>query len=293
MNTTFNFASEAPVADEIYLYCLAYPECIPLIAGLPERGIYGIDEMHPVLFLEQNGIVAVIGPATASEFTEKNLGDLDWIGVRGLRHEQVVEAIMENSPVVPVRFGTLFHSRATLSLFLNQNSKIVSRILNALQGKAEWSIKGYLNTDVASRKIAAENVDIQSGLATLSSSPGARYLQQKKLDGMVKSRMNSWIDRLTHDIDTTLATSSLGMAELRLPAPSAPVPGERLIFHRSFLVSNQSLADFRAIVGEQVETHGEDGLRLELRGPWPPHNFCPDLVDGDLAKPEVSSCSTI
>lgn len=289
MNTALNLGNDAMVAEEIYLYCLAYPECIPIITGLQEREIYGIDETQPVFFLEQDGIVAVIGHASSSEFNEKNLGDLDWIGVRGSRHEQVVEAVMENSPVVPVRFGTLFHSRTTLSRFLNRNSKIVSRILNALQGKAEWSIKGYLNTDAASRKITAENVEIQTGLATLSPSPGVRYLQQKKLDGMVKSEMSAWIEHLIHSIDATLASSSLGMAELRLLEQPAPTQGERMIFHRSFLVCNQNLAVFRAIVGEQAESHSNDGLRLELRGPWPPHNFCPDLVDGDLANPEISS----
>lgn len=270
---------------EIYLYCLAFPECIPIIDGMPERGIHGVDETQLISFLKQDGIVAVIGPATSSEFTEKNLGDLNWVGVRALRHEKVVEAIMENSPVMPVRFGTLFLSQSTLSLFLHRHSKTISRILNALQGKAEWSIKGYLEMDSASRKIAAENAEIQTGFANLSSSPGMRYLQQKKLDSIVRSKMSSWIDCLILDVNAAISASTLGMAELRMPVVS--VPGERMIFHRSFLVSNQSLANFRALVDEQTMLHAEEGLRLELQGPWPSHNFCPDLLHGDLATLEM------
>lgn len=277
--------NEEQVAGEVYLYCLTYPECIPIVEGMPERGIYGIAPLYPVSFLKQDGIVAVIGHATSSEFNEENLGHLDWVGVRVSRHEQVVEAVMEVSPVVPVRFGTLFHSQVTLALFLKRHSETISRILGALQGKAEWSVKGYLDHDVASRKVAAESASTQSNLATLSSSPGIRYLQQKKLEGVVKSQINLLIGQLTHDIDDVLAASSLGMVELRLLPASVSAQSERMIFHRSFLISNHNLPDFRAKVDEQMQVFGEDGLRLELRGPWPPHNFCPDLIDGDLTTP--------
>lgn len=277
--------NEEQAAGEIYLYCLTYPECIPITQGLRERGIYGIDPRFPVSFLKHDGIVAVIGHATASEFNEENLGNLDWVGGRVSRHEQVVEAVMDVSPVVPVRFGTLFHSQATLALYLKRHSETISRILGALQGKAEWSVKGYLNHEVASRKAAAESASSQSNLAALPSSPGKRYLQQKKLEGLVKSQINLLIGQMTHDIDGVLAASSLGMVELRMLPASASAQSERMIFHRSFLINNQNFPDFRAKVDEQMQVYREDGLRLELRGPWPPHNFCPDLIDGDLTAP--------
>ena len=36
--------------------------------------------------------------------------DLAWVAPRALRHEEVILTVMEQGPVLPVRFGTVFSS---------------------------------------------------------------------------------------------------------------------------------------------------------------------------------------
>jgi hypothetical protein len=51
-----------------------------------------------------------------------------------------------------------------------------------------------------------------------------------------------------------------------------------MVFNGSFLVARASLPAFRAAVEARASAWAETGLSLELRGPWPPYNFCPDLT---------------
>jgi hypothetical protein len=153
----------------------------------------------------------------------------------------------------------------------------IVRFLEELRDKAEWSVKGYLDEEVARRKVAAADPAIQSRLATLSPSPGARYFQQKQIDGMIEVALRMWVGRLTRDIQEALAAHAVEATELGRLSSAATGRPEHMIFNGCFLVSYSALPLFRAVVEHQARTHSASGLTLELRGPWPPYNFCPDL----------------
>jgi hypothetical protein len=55
-----------------------------------------------------------------------------------------------------------------------------------------------------------------------------------------------------------------------------------MIFNGSFLLTPEALADFREALAQQQEAYQVIGLSLELRGPWPAYNFCPDLSGAAL-----------
>ena len=264
----------------IYLYCLARPECLSLVQGSTEQDrLHGVDERYPVSALEEAGVVAVIGGVDPNEFSEQNLQTLSWLGLRACRHEAVVERIMGASPVLPVKFGTIFRSRASLKEFLGRHREDIVRALDELRDKTEWSVKGYLVEEDARRIMAAAVPEIQSRLAALSPSPGARYLQQKQLDVMIEAALEVGVARVTHDLHQTLALHAVASTALRSHASAVTGRPERMVFNASFLMSPETLPYFRAVLSDQQDTYKEIGLALELRGPWPPYNFCPKLSE--------------
>ena len=269
-----------------YLYCLAKPECLSLVKSLAEQagqghGAVGIDEQYPISSLEQDGIVGVIGKVDPNEFHDENLQRLDWIGPRVCRHEAVVEAVMGASPVLPVKFGTIFRSHTALIRLLGRHSQTITSFLEELQDKAEWSVKGYLHDEAARQRVATEDSAIQSRLASLSASPGVRYMQQKQVDTMIEAALREWVGRLVRDIQEALATHAVEQTELKLLSPTVTGRSERMIFNGGFLVAHSALPDFRAALAAQNPIHSSSGLTLELRGPWPPYNFCPILSELD------------
>ncbi|MDO8551898.1 MAG: GvpL/GvpF family gas vesicle protein, partial [bacterium] len=252
----------------IYLYCLARPECLSVMQGSTiEPALRGVDERYPVVALEQAGMVAVIGEVDTGEFCDQNLQALPWVGPRACRHETVVERIMGASPVLPVKFGTIFRSRTSLKEFLGRHREGIVRVLDDLHDKAEWSVKGYLIEEKARPILAAADPAIQSRVAALSPSPGARYLQQKQLDAMIEAALHAGVARVTHDLHEVLALHAVASTELRCHASAVTGRPDLMVFNRSFLVTPEALPNFRAAVSDQQHAHKVTGLTLELRGP--------------------------
>ena len=261
----------------IYLYCLARTDCLAAVKEMAAQKGLGVDPNYGLAVLPNSGVVAVISEVLLSEFSEANLQDLSWLGERAMRHEAVVARIMAVSPVLPVKFGTLYHSRESLKLFMDQHHSAIDQALERLRGKAEWSVKGYLADEVARKIIAAEDPEIQARRAAMSPSPGVRYLQQKQLDSKIDAALEGALARISHDLGEALALRAEGAAALRLHASAVTGRAERMVFNSGYLLGPDTIDDFRSALAEQQEAYTPIGLSLELRGPWPPYNFCPEL----------------
>ncbi len=261
----------------IYLYCLARIDCLATVQTLAAQKGLSVDTDYGVAALPSAGVVAVISEVLLSEFSEANLQDLSWLGERALRHEAVVARIMAVSPVLPVKFGTLYHSRESLKLFMDQHHGAIDQALDKLRDRAEWSVKGYLVGEDARNIIAAEDSDIQARRAAMSPSPGVRYLQQKQLDSKIDAALEGALARISHDLGEALALRAEGAAALRLHASAVTGRAERMVFNSGYLLGPDTIDDFRSALAEQQEAYTPIGLSLELRGPWPPYNFCPEL----------------
>lgn len=261
----------------IYLYCLARIDCQATVQALAVQKQLSVDPDYGVAALPSAGVVAVIGEVRLSEFSEANLQDLSWLGERALRHEAVVAQIMAASPVLPVKFGTLYHSRASLTLFMDQHHSAIEQALQRLRDKAEWSVKGYLVDEVARKIIAAEDPEVQARRAAMSASPGLRYLQQKQLDNKIDAVLESALSRVSHDLGEALALHAEGAAAMRLHTSAVTGRAERMVFNHGYLLGPETLDAFRNTLAQQQAAYRPLGLTLELSGPWPPYNFCPEL----------------
>ena len=264
----------------IYLYCLARIDCLATVQSLAAQKELSVDPDYGVAALPSAGVVAVISEVHLSEFSEANLQDLSWLGERALRHEAVVARSMAVSPVLPVKFGTIFRSRASLLEFLGRHREDVARVLEHLSDKAEWSVKGYLVDAQARPVVAASDAAIVSRMAALPAAPGARYLQQKQLDVAIDAALRLWLAQASEYLGQSLAPHAVDTSELRCHAGAVTGRSERMVFNASFLVADAALAGFRAALALQQQAYAGTGLTLELRGPWPPYNFCPALAAG-------------
>lgn len=267
----------------IYLYCLAPPESRAAVHELAAQGLAGIDERHPVSMLEDSAVVAVVGEVELADFSEQNLQTLAWLGPRALRHEAVVERVMGLSPVLPVKFGTLFANRARLNTFLEQNGDRIVRVLVELGDSAEWSVKAHLSDELARANLLANDPSLQSQAASMSTAPGRRYLQQKQFDATVNVALQAWIERITRELHGALATGAVASAELRCHARALTGRVDRMVFNCSFLVTPATLVDFQEKVAALERLHHGTGLSFELKGPWPPYNFCGAVFEKSAA----------
>ena len=263
----------------VYLYCLARSDCLGADGALLGPALPGVDERYPVLALCDGDVVAVISEVVVADFSEQNLQTLEWIGARATRHEAVVARTMACSPVLPVKFGTLYHGRSSLMDFLQRHLPAIELGLDKLRGKSEWSVKGYLVEQEARDILAAEDSEVLSRRASLSSSPGLRYMQQKQLDATIAAALERGLTRVNQDLQLALSQYALGSTFMRLHASAVTGRTQRLVFNSSFLLTEEIIEEFSAALSQQQEAYASIGLTLELRGPWPPYNFCPALSE--------------
>jgi hypothetical protein len=221
----------------------------------------------------------VIAPVALEEFTgpeaEARLHDLAWLAPRALRHEQVVECVARHSPVFPARFATIFSSIDALEALLARHHDAIRAFLDRTAEVEEWGFKGFLDREKAQERLVDE--ELASGSARLSSSPGLRYLQERRLRAEAEAKVRRWLGETSAKIDEELSSRAVAMKPRQLlSAGSTGTPGE-MVLNWAFLVPKAGVDAFRA-AGERFARELRNwGLAFETAGPFPPYSFTPGL----------------
>lgn len=87
----------------------------------------------------------VVSPVSRQDFVgpeaEDRLRDLAWAGPRALHHQAVIRDLMDQGPVIPVRFATLFSSSEVLRARIDGHREVLRAFLARTRDRAEWSVK--------------------------------------------------------------------------------------------------------------------------------------------------------
>ena len=258
----------------VYLFCLTPAVPLPEIAGT------GIDGEHP-LFVEVIGeVAAVLSEVHLEDFfgpeAQEKMEDLAWVAPRALRHEEVVLSAMEQGPVLPVRFGTVFSSVEAAVAPLRRRQDTLTKFFQDAIDKKEWTLKGYVDRPQARARMTAARLAAEKAqLAGLS--PGKRYFLEQKIKGAVDKDMAIWLKEMERDILRVAHEASKGFSECRLQSRDVTGRDEEMFFHGAFLVPDASMEDMQRLLSDWNAAHQDAGLLLELSGPWPPFHFAPAL----------------
>ena len=199
--------------------------------------------------------------------------DVAWIGPRAFRHEQVIERVMQQSPVLPVHLGTLFSSDAAVQEFLRSQYFRISDFLDRVSGKEEWSVRVLVDHATAKERLALEDDGLSVNSSALS--PGIRYLLLREKQASNEDALTHWLARTTQEILLQIHAVAEDFYD-RAVLDSGDLPsGQRIVFNWSFLVSKDVLREFHECVQKINAKVLAHGLCLQAVGPWPPYSFTP------------------
>ena len=266
--------NSGPARTGLYLFCFAR-------SPFPLHGRdWGLEENQPLQQWTVQDVTAICCPADPTDFngpeSEARLGDVNWIGPRALRHQQVIENVMRDSPVLPCRFGTMFSSPSALLELLEKIRPSIAPFLEYVADKDEWAVKGYLDTAQAEGWLRRSDPALIERDKQLSAAPGRRYFQEKQLAAEVRSLTRKWIQELTPRLERSLAAWALDVSPLRLTASNGDA--REKLFNNSLLVQRDRIDDLCAGVARLNAQHQERGVTVELSGPWPPYSFSPSIA---------------
>ncbi|MGW2825005.1 GvpL/GvpF family gas vesicle protein [Streptomyces sp. NPDC001443] len=215
-----------------------YAVCRPFRAALQAQltGVAGA----PVGLLGHHGLIAVVSTVPERDFAEEplhaHLADPQWRGATVRAHRGVVDALTAVTTPLPLRPATVCPDDSALRLMLETHGAAFTRALDRLDGRVEWSVNVYTETQ-----------------PTRMSEEAERFVT--RLHGLLSRYADESCFRDPQDSTFSGAAGRAG----------------HTVLNASYLVARTDSEQFVELV-DRLKGDAP-GLRVELTGPWAAYSF--------------------
>lgn len=237
-----------------YLYCIieeaSYRNFGPI--GIGERG----DEVHTMNFRDLAGVISSV-PMTRYVISRDNL----------MAHARVIEEVMKDYTVLPVRFGTVAASNdEVISLLMGRYQKF-KNLLRAMDNKVEIGLKAnWINMDAVFKEIAVSNKRVRRLKEKLQKKQKAPSIQERvAIGGKVKNELKKKKEKETEEVLQAMKSRCI---DFRLNE----TVGDDMVFNSVFLIDRMQEQEFDELV-EEMTGKNKERFRFKYVGPSPPFNF--------------------
>ncbi len=267
---------EEKIESGIYAYCVAASDRVD---SLDCAGAHDNAQVRSQLF---DDLRVVYSHANLYDFTgetgDANLRDIEWVGPRAVAHERVVRHVMKTSPVYPFGFATIFSSMESLEGKLKPLFSDISRFLRKIDGKSEYSLKGYLVRKKALDFLSERFFSLEQQ-ALEGMSPGKRYFAEQKLARKIESAAEAWSKEACESFLNPIVSRFEEYSERKTLSSDVCGVGLEMVFNLAFLIEDGDRETFGGMIAGANAELEDGGLSITMTGPWPPYSFCKD-IDG-------------
>jgi hypothetical protein len=182
-------------------------------------------------------------------------------------HSAVLEHVLADGPVLPLRFGTVLRDeRAVVTELLEPYADELEALLSRFEGLVELRVKAFSVEEAVLQEVVRSNPAIARLRESVRALPeAASYPQRLRLGEAVARAVEA---ARAADADAILARlrplCEDFVAEAELPSG--------VVLAASFLVARRRVDGFDGALNELAESY--DGrIRFKYLGPLPPHSF--------------------
>lgn len=193
--------------------------------------------------------------------------DSDLLAPRTREHARVLQTMLDNGAVLPLRFGVRYPGLTEVKGFLRENRAALEETLHRVEGQSEWGL--VVAWDTTPDTECESESDHERDLV--------RHLQR----GAVREDAERRARRAAlsiHDELALIASDSVvhPIFTFRRNATGGRCP----LLKASYLLPEEQADDFRRAEKSALARDGRDlGLTADLTGPWPPYSFSELLGD--------------
>ena len=274
-----------------YIYGIMKSDGNQITESLPKEGI---DPAYPVYALPYQTTQAILSKVSLQEFgqeeIEANLNNINWVEAKVRAHLGILEAVSANGTVIPMRFCTIYQSQSRVQEILEQYYDDLLGTLARLEGKKEWGVKVYCDSEALGQKIGEISDRVKELKTTMAKkSEGIAYFWKKKLEETIAAEVERISDEYAQLSHNRLSSHAAEAVINSLQDKKITGRKEEMILNVAYLVTDEQLAVFRAELESLEKEYGDLGLSYEITGPWPPYNFVTISFGEDVAHESVSS----
>ena len=253
----------APSDTVVHAYGLVPAGATPTWPGA------GIDGTR-VTGIELDTMTVVVGHLDADRYGETAWAeygqDPRWLEPVAREHHAVLQDLIEQGDVLPLRLPGIYASEGTLRASVVAARESLMAALEEVRGHAEWSVHLFQGSTT---------VEPEESKAT----SGRDYLERRKREGERRDAARNRRDSLAGEAYGALSKQA---TRSRLNSPQDPALSGReepMLLNSAHLVPRGDESAFFAVAEEtNAYIAAEGDLFLEVSGPWPPYSFVGDLT---------------
>jgi hypothetical protein len=223
-------------------------------------GPIGLDDAT-VRTICEGGMGIVASPASLTDFSqvspEKTLQSL-------ARHQRVLERVMQDSPVIPLKFGTYAQSNEQALDILRRGRSELAAALDEFGGKVEMDL-------------AASWTDLQAVLGELATEEAIRTARAALAGQTVSLDQRLQVGRLVKKMLDERRESVASRLSAALRAVCAkvcinPPKDDSTVLSAAVLIGRQEQQRLEGVL-DQLDHANQGRLRIRCIGPLPPYSF--------------------
>jgi len=192
-----------------------------------------------------------------------------------LEHEDIIEKLMENFTVLPVRFQTIIDGRDNLLSMMQSYYKDFRDNLERLHNKLEFGIKVIWPADKIKEHIINTYKKNDKKVSVPSNSSNKRFMRKKfekyKINEEFQKKANKYI-----------SVMDLFFSKFAVEKKLKKLKTEDLLLDAVYLVEKGKQDNFRDAFEHIKSAH--KGFKFLFSGPWPAYNFVILPKNNDLLK---------
>jgi len=195
-----------------------------------------------------------------------------------LKHEEIVEALMDKFTVLPMRLYTVFSKREEVLLKVKEHYDDFIENLDRVRGKREFGIKVIWAGNVIKERIASAHKTENAPAEPEQS--GTKFMKEKFEKYKIDKEFIEEADRCITIVDGSLN-------RLASEKKFEKLKTDNLLLSAAYLVEKEKSGDFKEAFEKLRSSDGD--LKYMLSGPWPVYNFITlsHSVDGKLDGPDL------
>jgi len=184
-----------------------------------------------------------------------------------LAHQRVLERVMNDHTVLPVRFCTVAANAEEIRRLLERRYRELKNLLRDMDGKVELGVKAlWRNMELIFREIVDENEEIKRLKATSAEKPSRQtHAHQLAIGQMVQAALETKKEREREEILS-------GMKRLSINYRLNRTVGDKMLLNAAFLVDRDREKEFDDLM-ERLDLRYRERMKFVYVGPAPPYNF--------------------
>lgn len=243
--------------EGIYIYGIADT------AGEKSLGIDGITAYEEVYTIPHQDISAVVSDSEMVNYTTLVK---DVVARYLLRHQQVIEKIMDSYTIIPMKLGTYAFNIREVEEILSKGYTMFKDIFRKINKKIEIDVAATWSDLNSIIKEIGEDEEIKELKEKLMSRPeGVSFEDQIRIGNLIKNSLDNKRERCAMEIETKLKDVSIDFRKHDLM-------DDRMIFNIAFLIDKNKKTEFERKLDELNAIFNEK-LNFRCVGPLPPYSF--------------------